>query len=93
MADKNTQRDLLIELRTQNVEILRRMDGLEKTVVPRAEYSVMVDKLTEAHKTNQEEINQIQVQINTLIWKIGGGLGALQIITAIVLYTLSQQGT
>jgi len=91
MAEKQTtQRDLLIELRTQNIEILRRMGELDKTVVPRAEYNVMVGKLTEAHETNQEEITRIQAQISTLIWKIGGGLGALQVITAVVLYSLSQ---
>lgn len=90
-AKTENQRDLLIELRTQNVEILRRMDNIDKNLVPRQEYNVMVGKLTEAHETNQEEIGKIQAQISTLIWKIGGGLGTLQVITAVVLYVLARQ--
>lgn len=83
-------RDLLIELRTQNTEILRRLTEYDKIIVPRTEYSVMVSNLQKQHTDNQKQIENIQNQIRGIIWKVGGGLGSLQVITSIVLYLITR---
>ena len=83
-------RDLLIELRTQNTEILRRLTEYDKIIVPRTEYNVMVSNLQKQHTANQKQIENIQNQIRGIIWKVGGGLGSLQVITSIVLYLITK---
>lgn len=83
-------RDLLIELRTQNTEILRRLTEYDKIIVPRTEYSVMVSNLQKQHTDNQKQIENIQNQIRGIIWKVGGGLGSLQIITSLILYLITR---
>ena len=91
MTDKqSTQRDLLIELKTQTTEVLRRMDGIDRQLVPRKEYEEKVRVFSEAHVTNQHEIERMQSQINTLMWKLGGGLATLQVLTSIVLFILAR---
>ena len=90
-APLSSERDLLIELRTTTTEVLRRMDNIDLQLVPRKEYEEKVMSLGLAHATNQVEIEHMQVQLNALIWKIGGGLGSLQVITALVLYLITSR--
>ena len=96
MNDKEN-RDLLVELRTQNVEILRRLVDYDKIIVPRSEYNITISELRNYHVTNQkgiesnqEEIRTLQEDFKSMIWKVGGGLATLQVITSIVLFLLSK---
>lgn len=88
MNDKEN-RDLLIELRTQNVEILRRLTDYDKIIVPRSEYAVTIQELRSQHLRNQEHIESIENQIRAIVWKVGGALGTLQVVTALALYFVS----
>ena len=97
MAEIREDRDLLIESQTLIKEVLRHMDKIEAQMVPRTEYTVMVGKLTEAHQDNQEDITKLQKQVDklqnqvaSLMWRLGVGLGSLQVLTLIVSFLLSR---
>lgn len=83
-------RDLLIEQGTLLKEILRRMDNYDKMIVPRPEYEVTVNELRKNHTDNQVEIKELQQENKKLIWKVSGSMGALNLITSIVLYLLTK---
>lgn len=89
MPNSTETRDILIRLETQNTEILRRLDSYDKIIVPRTEYQVVVAELQRNHLQNQKDIEGVQEQVRTLMWKIGGALGTLQVVTAIIMFLLS----
>lgn len=83
-------RDLLVEIRTQNTDILRRLGKYDEIIVPRIEYDTFIRQIQANIADNQNSIKSVEEQIRGIIWKVGGGLATLQVITSIVLYLLAK---
>lgn len=90
MPENKEMRDLLVELKTINTELLRRMDTFDKIIVPRSEFNIVVQELRERHHQNQVDIENVQEQLRALMWRLGVGLGSLQIVTALAMYLISK---
>lgn len=84
-------RDTMIRVVAQNDEILRRLDTIDRQLVPRNEYQTTVKSLYSGVETNKEDIKSLEKQVINLIWKVGGGLASIQIISGLVLW-LTQKG-
>ena len=90
MAEKSTERDLLVRLDTQNQEILRRMDSIDKHLVPRNEYTSVVEEMRRKHASHEKEIKEVQFQMRGLTWKLAGAVATVQVILTLVIYLLTR---
>lgn len=91
MAEKRpTATEVMIRLDEKMLEVLRRIDTFDKVIVPRSEFTIVIEELRSKHISNQKDIEQVQDDLRGLMYKLGFGLGSLQVITAIAMYLITQ---
>lgn len=91
MTDKRpTATEVMIRLDEKMLEVLRRIDTFDKVIVPRSEFTIVIEELRMKHISNKKDIDQVQSDLRGLMYKLGFGLGSLQIVTAIVMYLITQ---
>ena len=86
----NRTNDILIRLDEKMLEVLRRIDGFDKVIVPRGEFTIIVNELRSKHIQNQKDIESMQQDLRTMMVRLGTGLGALNVVTAIALYLITR---
>jgi hypothetical protein len=91
MSDKKiTQTEVMIRLDEKMLEVLRRIDTFDKVIVPRSEFTIVIEELRAKHMSNQRDIEEVQQDLRGLMYKLGFGLGSLQVITAIAMYLITR---
>lgn len=84
--------EVMIRLDEKMLEVLRRIDSFDKVIVPRSEFAIVIDELREKHSSNQRDIEEVQKDLKMMMMKLGFGLGSLQVVTAIVMFLITQGG-
>lgn len=82
--------DILIRLDEKMLEVLRRIDTFDKIIVPRGEFTIIVDELRSKHIQNQQDIELMQRDLRTMMVKLGAALGSLNVVTALALYLITR---
>jgi hypothetical protein len=90
MSDKKiTPTEIMIRLDEKMLEVLRRIDTFDKVIVPRSEFTIVIEELRSKHMQNQNDIEAMQRDLRNMMVKLGAGLGSLNIITAIVMFLMT----
>lgn len=88
--ENSTINEIMIRLDEKMLEVLRRIDSFDKVIVPRSELTIVIEELRAKHMSNQKDIEEVQKDLRGLMYKLGFGLGSLQVITAIAMYLITQ---
>ena len=93
MSDKKvTPTEIMIRLDEKMLEVLRRIDTFDKVIVPRSEFTIVIEELRQKHMQNQNDIEAMQRDLRNMMVKLGAGLGSLNVITAIVMFLMTKGG-
>lgn len=91
MKENNpTTAEVMIRLDEKMLEVLRRIDTFDKVIVPRSEFTIVIEELRSKHISNQKDIEEVQKDLKVMMYKLGFGLGSLQVITAIAMYLITK---
>ena len=88
--ENSTINEIMIRLDEKMLEVLRRIDSFDKVIVPRSELTIVIEELRAKHMSNQKDIEEVQKDLRGLMYKLGFGLGSLQVVTAIAMYLITQ---
>lgn len=90
MPETKETRDLLIEVKTKVDIINESLRAFDKIIVPRTEFMVIIEELRAKDNLNQRDIKDVQDQVRNMMYKLGVGLGSLNIVTALAMYLLTK---
>jgi len=88
--DKTTQTEIMIRLDEKMLEVLRRIDSFDKIIVPRSEFTIVIEELRSKHMQNQNDIESMQRDLRGMMVKLGTALGSLNIVTAVAMFLMTQ---
>ena len=88
--DKVTQREIMIRLDEKMLEVLRRIDSFDKVIVPRSEFTIVVEELRAKHSQNQKDIESMQKDLRGMMVKLGTALGTLNVVTAVAMFLMTK---
>jgi hypothetical protein len=88
--DKITQTEIMIRLDEKMLEVLRRIDSFDKIIVPRSEFTIVIEELRSKHMQNQHDIEAMQKDLRGMMVRLGTALGSLNVITAVAMFLMTR---